>query len=91
MQSRHCTRHDTASKAIANYKVGAVPKRIDEKVYTAKIITVVTIAHNYKTASGSPDSGNQRAAVAWLRHIDNSTSKGASQVLRTVRAPIVGD
>ena len=79
------------AKRLPMTSCAAVAQAVEERIEAAEIIAVVAVAHDDEAAARGANAGDQRAAVAFLRHVDHARAVPPGQGLRAVGAAVVGD
>src|ERR1700722_5690980 len=86
VQRRHRSRLDAAKEPVAHHEFVALPELLDKATQVREVVAVVGITHDDVTAARRGNSGQQRTAIATLRHGDNARAMLQGDVLRAVAA-----
>jgi len=94
MLPRHRSGHHGPSsgrQAAAHHQLVTLPKLFHERLHVGKIVAVIRIPHQDPFAGGGLDSSAQGIAITLLSHRDDSRALFDGDLLRAVRAAVVGD
>ena len=82
---------DAASESISHDEVGSATKCFDEWAQVREVVAVIGVAHDDELALGVGDAGGECSAVSPNRNIDDTSTFGSGNVLRTISASVVCD
>jgi hypothetical protein len=91
MQGRHRARQDSPAEPVAHHEVESFAKFGEERVHLGEIVSVVGIAHQNKSPVRRRDASLQGAPIPPRLNWNHSRPEGRGDLLRTIRAPIIGD
>jgi hypothetical protein len=78
-------------KAVAHDKICATAQRLDKRLQSAEIITVVGIAHDAMAPARAEDGAIQGRAITADGNVDHARTEPPGNLLRAVGRAIVAD
>jgi hypothetical protein len=91
MERGHGARRNAALEPVAHHQVGTVTELLNKWQQAGEIIGIIGVTHDDVFAASGPNSAHQRVAVPLGVDVHDSGSGLPRELLRAVRAAVVGD